>query len=153
MQRVLHDNSGPSELHLSAAAIILDGDGKVLLVKENYGNRRYGPPGGLVEAGETPRDALMREVREETGIDARIVNLVGVYYLHYPEGRPPLIAFACRCEIAGGVPSVPPTGEIAEVGWFSTDHLPSPLTNLAPYAIADAVAGRVGVLGEAIRAR
>lgn len=50
-----------------AVAVLLDESGRVLLVKENYGERRYGFPGGLVDPGEAPQDAAVREALEETG--------------------------------------------------------------------------------------
>jgi 8-oxo-dGTP diphosphatase len=148
--RVLHDASDSSAISLGVAAIIFDGQGRVLLIKKNYGKRRYGLPGGRIEAGETPRDAVLREVQEETGMRVHVRQIVGVYYLTYADGRPPLISIACRCEIESGEPTVPASGEIGEVGWFHPDDLPAPLTNLAPHAIADAARGAVGVIGDAI---
>jgi NADH pyrophosphatase NudC (nudix superfamily) len=82
-----------------------------------------------------------------------VQHVVGVYYLEYADGRPPLLSIACRCEIEHGEPSVPPTGEIAEVGWFHPDNLPAPLTNLAPHVIADAARGAVGAVGGVIYIR
>jgi len=44
--------------HVSAAAaLIFDQAGRVLLIREGYGERRYGLPGGVIEDGETPRAA------------------------------------------------------------------------------------------------
>jgi 8-oxo-dGTP pyrophosphatase MutT (NUDIX family) len=151
MPRILHDESDASTLSLGVAALLFDPQGRILLVKKNYGKRRYGLPGGRIEAGETPRDAVLREVREETGVRARVQHIVGVYYLEYADGRPPLLSIACRCAIESGEPEVPATGEIAEVGWFHPASLPAPLTNLAPHPIADAARGAVGVIGEVIR--
>jgi ADP-ribose pyrophosphatase YjhB (NUDIX family) len=55
-------------------------DNKVLLVKITYGaNKDYWMlPGGLVEEGETFEEAAIREVKEETGICARPIRLIGV---------------------------------------------------------------------------
>jgi ADP-ribose pyrophosphatase YjhB (NUDIX family) len=151
MPRILHDETEASTLSLGVAAVLFDDQGRILLVRKNYGKRRYGLPGGRVEAAETPRDAVLREVREETGVHSLVQHIIGVYYLEYADGRPPLLSIACRCEIESGEPAVPATGEIAEVGWFHLDNLPAPLTNLAPYAIADAARGAVGVIGDVIR--
>jgi len=54
-----------------AAAIIIQ-DQKLLLVKQK--NRDYWtPPGGLVDTGETPEEACVRETREEIGVDITIL--------------------------------------------------------------------------------
>lgn len=62
-----------------AAAAILDSDGRLLLIKENYDRRRYSFPGGEVESGESPLEAVVREALEETGVIVRIDHLVGIY--------------------------------------------------------------------------
>jgi ADP-ribose pyrophosphatase YjhB (NUDIX family) len=124
----------------TAAAFILDEDGRVLLIRENYGRRRYGPPGGLVEPGESPQQACIREVREETTMDVAVQHLIGTY--SFPNLPEPFISNAFRCKIIGGAPAIPLTGEIAYVGWFDASELPEPLTHLAPNAIADLIAGR-----------
>ncbi|MFN2471526.1 MAG: NUDIX hydrolase [Gaiellaceae bacterium] len=53
---------------LSAAAVVLDDTGRVLLVHHAYGLRRWSLPGGAIEPGETPREAVLRETLEETGV-------------------------------------------------------------------------------------
>ncbi len=57
---------------LVAAALLVDRDGRVLLAKRPPGKKMAGLwefPGGKVEAGETPERALVRELKEELGID------------------------------------------------------------------------------------
>ena len=129
---------------LTAAAFIFDGAGRVLLIHENYARRRYGPPGGVVAPGESPRQAVVREVHEETCIEARVRHLVGVYF--FRRGERCWLAFAFRCDIAAGAPAVPPTGEIADVGWFDRERLPEPVTNLTRHALPDAASGARGVV-------
>ena len=64
-----------------AAAFVFDERGRLLLVRENYDRRRYGPPGGRVEPGEDPLDAVVREAREEAGIEVAVEHLIGIYRL------------------------------------------------------------------------
>ena len=142
MPLISHDETGASYLSMTVAAFIFDAAGRILLIKENYGQRRYGPPGGRIEAGESPRQAVLREVREETGLQVRLSRLIGMYYF----ADEPWLALAFRCEIEQGEPALPGTGEIAEIGWFDPHDLPAPLTSLAPRAIPDAVCGEYGIV-------
>jgi len=51
----------------------------IVLVERRYEPLGYALPGGFVEVGETVEKAVLREVKEETGLDAQIVKLLGVY--------------------------------------------------------------------------
>ena len=124
-----------------AAAAIVDDTGRILLVKENYDRRRYAFPGGALEPGETALDAVVRETREETGVDVTVDHVVGVYRLDNG-----FVATVFRCTIASGMPARPDTGEIDEVGWFAFDAIPGPVTNSLHHALPDVVEGARGVV-------
>ena len=51
----------------------------IVLIERRYEPLGYALPGGFVEVGETVEKAVLREVKEETGLDAKIVKLLGVY--------------------------------------------------------------------------
>jgi ADP-ribose pyrophosphatase len=51
----------------------------IVLVERRYEPLGYALPGGFVKVGETVEEAVLREVKEETGLDAQIVKLLGVY--------------------------------------------------------------------------
>jgi ADP-ribose pyrophosphatase len=65
---------------VGTGALILQGD-KLLLVKRGAepGFGKWSIPGGLVELGENVRDAMMREVKEEVGLDVEAVKLMDVF--------------------------------------------------------------------------
>jgi 8-oxo-dGTP diphosphatase len=89
-------NSSPRH-SVSVAGIVTDDHGRALLIQRRD-NRRWEPPGGVLELGETIHDGLRREVREETGLDVEPVALTGVYK-NMARG---IIALVFRCKITGG---------------------------------------------------
>jgi 8-oxo-dGTP diphosphatase len=63
---------------LGVFAIILDGQKRVLLCHRRD-HDLWNLPGGRLETGEAPWQGVIREVKEETGLDAQVVRLAGVY--------------------------------------------------------------------------
>lgn len=59
--------------------IITDKSQNILLVKHNYGKCHWSLPGGALEYGESVEAAAIREAKEETGLDIRVVNVIGIY--------------------------------------------------------------------------
>jgi len=68
---------------VATGLLFRDGSGRILLVKPTY-NEVWHLPGGVVERGESPADAAIREVREELGLDTIAGRLLAVDY------RPPV---------------------------------------------------------------
>lgn len=60
-------------------ACVFDEQGRVLCVRENYGERLWAMPGGRLGAGEDPVSAIEREAMEEAAGTIRVRSLVGVY--------------------------------------------------------------------------
>lgn len=121
----------PPTLPVVVGAFIFDEEGHVLLIRENYGRRRYGPPGGRVEAAEAPQQAVVREAQEETGLEVAVEHLVGMRWFTGWTGESGLGLFF-RCRVLSGEPRVQDPGEIAEVGWFDPTRPPRPFTNAEP---------------------
>ncbi len=126
-----------------AFALIVDGAGRVLLVRHTYGGQFYALPGGAVEPGALPQEAVVREIREELGVDARATRLLSINSVVDGARRQAHVFLA---EITRGEPAHPGAEEIAEVGWFDPDQLPQPVYGTVAYAIADARRGEYGVL-------
>ncbi|WP_300012131.1 NUDIX hydrolase [Pseudonocardia sp.] len=61
----------------AAGALFVDDEGRVLIVEPTY-KPRWEIPGGQVERGETPREACLRELREELGLDLPLGRLLVV---------------------------------------------------------------------------
>jgi mutator protein MutT len=91
-------------LGLSAAACVRDEEGHILLLRRSDGDNLWGFPGGGMELGERAADAVVREVREEIGLEVEPVALIGIYSspeytFAYPNGdqmQPVTIFFECR---------------------------------------------------------
>lgn len=101
-----------------AVAVVFNEKKQLLLVKLTYQRfHPWGIPGGGIEYGEQPEDAVVREMLEETGITVAIKRFllaktwtparVGLYYL---------------CTIRRG--DFQPSDEVSEIGYFSKDNLP-----------------------------
>jgi 8-oxo-dGTP diphosphatase len=129
---------------LAASVVIADEHGRVLLVHEDYGKRRWGLPGGRHEPGESIEDTAVREAKEETNLDVELGELIGAYEIVSPVGEKLLDVSVFAATILGGELR-PQEGEIDDIGWFGSDALPHPMTNVAPPAIADWVRGARGV--------
>ena len=79
-------------------------------------------PGGYKEPKETIEEAVVREVREETGYEGKITNLAAVY--ESKDGK--IKKYLYIGEIVGGSPRTSP--ETRQVRWFDIDKLPAGLT-------------------------
>ena len=128
-------------LRFSAAAVVLDDAGRVLLVHHAYDLRRWSLPGGALDAAETPHGAVVRETLEETGCTLTVDRALGTYHFVYADGRPAQIGYGFVGSITGE-PSVQDPREIEALGWFDPVALPEPLTNFVRIAVPDALAGR-----------
>src|SRR5271163_2867013 len=74
---------------IRVAAAVIERDGLILIGQRKRGSRhslKWEFPGGKVEAGESPREALQRELREELAIDAVIGEELDNYRFQYPGG-------------------------------------------------------------------
>lgn len=103
---------------------IVSSGGKIVLVKrknEPY-QGMYALPGGFVEYGESVEDAVIREIKEETGLCTRISNLVGVYSSPDRDPRQHTLSVVFHLSISGG--SLDAGDDAADVKWFSLDELP-----------------------------
>lgn len=100
-------------------AITHDEQGRLLLVRRGTepGKGRWSVPGGRVEPGETPREAVVREVLEETGLRVEPTELVGTVERDAPDGS----VFAIedyRAVVVAGTTALQSGDDAAEVGWF-----------------------------------
>lgn len=100
-------------------------DEKILLVRELLDEGRWTLPGGWADAGDSPSQAVIREVREESGYEARAVKLAALYdrNLHgHPQFYFSIYKLFFLCEITGGAAAE--SIETAGAEFFAEDALP-----------------------------
>jgi len=123
---------------LGAAAVILDTQGRVLLVKHTYGPLNWELPGGGAEEGENIVETALREVLEETGLHVVAQHTSGIYYntetdMHH-------FVFLCQSRDTA-LASRSDGEEISELGFWSPTALPRPISDFTVLRIADAISG------------
>jgi len=101
---------------VSVAGVIVDGDGRVLLIQRRD-DHHWEPPGGVLELGESIDDGLRREVLEETGLSIEPIALTGVY----KNMKRGIIALVFRCEITSGQPDT--SEETEAFRWAAPDDV------------------------------
>jgi 8-oxo-dGTP diphosphatase len=83
--------------------VVHDASGRLLLIKRGHapGRGLWSLPGGRVEPGETDDEAVIRELREETGLTVRPGPLVGRVLRQAPAGTYEIFDYACTVESGG----------------------------------------------------
>lgn len=116
----------PDSPLVGVGAVIIE-DGRVLLVKRGHPPLagEWSIPGGVLELGETLREAAVREAEEETCLTVAPTELLGVYdrVLRDDEGRTlyhyVLVDFLCR-RVAGEPRA---SGDADELGWYTLEQM------------------------------
>jgi 8-oxo-dGTP diphosphatase len=113
---------------VGVAAIIIR-NGRVLLIRRKgaHGKGSWSTPGGHLEFGETPEQCTIRETREEVGIEIANVRFIAVTNDIFIESNKHYITLWMQADSLSGEPGIAAENEVAELGWFEWDALPSPL--------------------------
>ncbi|GAB7051498.1 NUDIX hydrolase [Catenuloplanes indicus] len=112
----------------SASAVVVNGAGELLLQRRSD-DGRWSIPSGVIDPGEQPAEAAVREVFEETGVRVTVERLAGVA-LHptgYPNGdrcEYLNVWFLCRPEPGQEGAARVADDESLEVGWYAPGALP-----------------------------
>lgn len=93
---VFYDNPLPV-----VAAVLEHPDGVLLVRNKGWPEKMFGLVTGFLERDESPEDAILREVREELGLEGELVSLIGVY--PFPMRNEVIVAYHVR---ASGTPTL-----------------------------------------------
>lgn len=112
---------------VSCDAFITNEKHEVLLIKRPDSGV-WATPGGFVNLGETSAECIVREVKEETGLDIEVTQLLGVFstqnyeYKHYPWTDNEIVQILFAAKIVGG--KAQSTEEALDLQWFAEHELP-----------------------------
>lgn len=107
---------------LTVDALIIYG-GKIVLIRRKnppFANQ-FALPGGFVEVGETVEEAAIREAKEETGLDIKLLKLLGVYS---DPSRDPRGHTVSVCFLAIGRGNLKAGSDAKDTGLFSLNEIP-----------------------------
>lgn len=109
---------------------VFDAAGRILMVREVMDEDRWTLPGGWADVSQTPAESAVREVREETGYEARAVKLAAVWDRasqgHAPPNLFSIVKHFFLCELTGGAAQT--SLETSEVRFFAEDEIPADLS-------------------------
>ncbi len=106
------------KFRIGVAALIFDEQGRVLLFRHTYRKFEWGIPGGTLEYGEQPDQAIVREILEETAMHIRIQRLL----LAESSKDDHHVSLIYLCSIVDG--AFRESNEISEVKYFNINDLP-----------------------------
>ena len=143
------------DIRISAYAVITDDQDRMLLphwMEEGFGSG-WTLPGGGIDPGEDPQNAVVREVFEETGYQVEVTELLGIDNLVIPgEQRTPSsgregialqnLRIVYRARITGGELTVQTDGSTDDVAWFT----PAEVNRLERVSLVDAGRRMVGTI-------
>ena len=101
---------------------IIQKDDRILISKRPPGETSphlWEFPGGKIEQGETPKTALLREIREELGVDVEVLDIYSVLSVHLDDKDIYLLFYGCR-HIKGTMPACI---EVASWTWVKSNEL------------------------------
>jgi len=114
---------------LPVAVAVAIKDKKVLLIKRGLAPRKgmWASPSGFIEVGETPEEACLRELKEETGISGEVVKLIGVARREDKEIYGDMLVVKYLVKVEG---ELTPGEEVQDARFFDIAELPDYYVNI-----------------------
>lgn len=131
-----------------SCACITNERGEILLQKRSDKEELWGLPGGAVEIGESIEEAMIREVKEETGLDVTVEHLIGFYskyFTTYPNGdSAQSICYLFKCNVISG-DLVVDNKETFDLRFFDKNNIPKLFIQQHTDMLNDFFENKVGV--------
>jgi ADP-ribose pyrophosphatase YjhB (NUDIX family) len=131
-----------NRIRLAVSAAIFDDTGKILLHKRRKENA-WCIVSGHVEFGETVEQAIIREIKEETGVDAKVLGLIGVYsspafqLYETEDGSVQYVTVYFEVQLLQQLPEQISNDETLDVRFFEVTALPEDLAKINPFWLDD----------------
>ena len=110
--------------NVSVRIIIFNEKGQLLMVQEAQ-DHKFAPPGGWCDVFESPKENALKEVKQETGLDAKIDRLLGVFMRDNYKERATMVSEYCmyfQATVIGG--TLQHNHELVGIGYYDLDDLP-----------------------------
>ena len=130
VEALFAEQAGYATPKVDVRGAIFDENSRILLVREIADAGRWTMPGGWADVNQSPAESIIREVREEAGLEVRVRKLAAVYdrarHPHQPPHPFPVFKLFFICEVIGGTPE--PGTETSEVAFFAENEIPGDLS-------------------------
>jgi 8-oxo-dGTP pyrophosphatase MutT (NUDIX family) len=128
-------------VHSAVKALIRHGDRYLFVRQDVDGTLVWDLPGGRIQFGENPYEALLREVKEETTLDVKIIQPIGLWWFFRKRDGDQVICNTFLCEIVSGSvdhqKNIPGEEKIAACVWVNADDIKTDHLNLDQPTLVD----------------
>lgn len=121
---------GKDYIGVGCGAFILNEKGELLLQRRNKSPEKgcWCIPGGKVELFETFEEAVKRETKEETGVEIKVIDELGICDHIIKEEEQHWVSPSFVCQITKGEPKIMEPTKHTDMKWFSLERLPENIT-------------------------
>jgi len=114
---------GKDFIGLGCGAVIKNSEGKILLMRRGPKSKNeagtWTIPGGGVEFGEAMAQAVVREIKEELGVEIKVLRQYGCADHIMPSEGQHWVSTIFECEIMSGEPKILEPEKCSQIGWYS----------------------------------
>ena len=130
---------GKDYIGVGVGAFIVNDNNELLLQKRAVPAEKdhWCIPGGRLEMFETLEHAVIRETKEETDLDVKVIKLMGICDHIIQDENTHWVAMSYLCKIENGIPKIMEPDKASDMKWFTLNNLPHKLTVTTKKALAN----------------